>query len=73
MSAAGGKLVVIVFRGEIKNHHYEHIKRIVSTHDGLVLLLNDRDMQVFVRQAINGKVRDDHLQDRYDTAVRAVS
>ena len=73
MTAAGGKFVVLVFRGEVKRHHYEHVKRAVSAHDGIILLLNDRDLQVFVRQAINGKVRDDHLQDRYDAAVRAVS
>lgn len=73
MSAAGGKFVIIVFRGEIKKHHYEHVKRIVASSDGMVMLLNDKDLQVFIRQAINGKVRDDHLQDRYDAVVRAVS
>lgn len=73
MTSASGKFVVMAFRGEVKNHHYAHVKRIVQAHDGLVLLLNDRDLQVFVRQAINGKVRDDHLQDRYDAAVRSVS
>lgn len=73
MTAPCGKFVVIVFRGDVKKHHYEHVRRVASVHDGLVLLLNDRDLQVFVRQAINGKVRDDHLQDRNDAAVRAAS
>jgi hypothetical protein len=73
LSNAGGRFVVVVFRGEIKNHYYGHVKRVADQHDGLILLLNDKDLQVFVRQALNGKVKDDHLQDRFDKAVRAVS
>jgi len=73
MTAAGGKFVIVVFRGEIKRHHYDRVKEIAANGDGMVMLLNDKDLQVFIRQAINGKVRDDHLQDRYDAAVRAIS
>jgi hypothetical protein len=73
MSNVGGKFVILVFRGEIKNHYFDHVKRLASKEDGLVLLLNDKDLQVFVRQAINGKVKDDHIQDRFDRTVRAIS
>ena len=40
-SPAGGRFTVIVFRGEVKNHYYQHVKRIVAQNDGMVLLLND--------------------------------
>jgi hypothetical protein len=68
-----GRLVLVVFRGELKKHYYQHVKRIADMHDGLLLLLNDKDLQVFVRQALNGKVKDDHLQDRFDRTARAIS
>lgn len=74
MSGAAGKLVVIVFRGDPhKKHYYDHIKRIFSDKEGIVLLLNDKDLAVFARQARNGKVKDDHIQDRYDMTVRYIS
>lgn len=73
MSGAGGKFVIIAFRGELRNHYYDHVRRIAANHDGFVLLLNDKDLQVFVRQALNGKVKDDHLQDRYDRTLRSIS
>ncbi len=72
-NSAGGKVVVLIFRGEIKNHYYSHVQRIAAQHDGLVLLLNEKDLQVFVRQALNGKVKDEHLQDRYDKTVRSIA
>jgi len=70
---AGGKFVILVFRGEISSHYYQHVKRIASQNDGIVLMLNEKDLQVFVRQALNGKVKDEHLQDRFDRTVRAIS
>lgn len=73
MSEAGGRLVFIVYRGEQKKHYFEHIERAVRDNRGLILLLNDKDLLVFLRQALHGKVKDDHLQDRYDTTVRALS
>jgi Cdc6-like AAA superfamily ATPase len=74
MSGAAGKLVVIVFRGDTqKEHYYDHVKRIFSDKEGIVLLLNDKDLAVFARQARNGKVKDDHIQDRYDMTVRLIS
>ena len=72
MNEKAGKFIVIVFRGEIKNHYYDHIRKLCD-HGGMVLLLNDKDLRVFVRQSINGKVKDNHLQDRYDRTVRMIS
>jgi hypothetical protein len=72
MTPQAGKLVIVVFRGEIRNHYYDHIRK-VSADGGLVLPLNDRDLRVFVRQATNGRVKDSHLQDKYDKVVRAIS
>ena len=72
MSEQAGKLVIIVFRGDARNHYYEHIKKL-SANGGLVLLLNDKDLRVFVRQASNGKVKDSHLQDKYDRTIRMIS
>ncbi len=71
-SAAGGRVVFLVFRGEVKNHYYAHVKR-CAERDGLVMLLNVKDLSVFVRQALKGHVKDEHLQDRYDTTIRKIS
>ena len=69
-----GRFVVLVFRGEVKKHYYEHVRRISTDKDGgLVLLLNDKDLAVFVRQAIKGKGREDHLRERFDYTVRTIS
>lgn len=54
MSEQGGKLVIIVFRGEMKTHYYQHIQRVCQK-GGLILILNDKDLLVFIRQSINGK------------------
>lgn len=74
MSDAAGKLVIIVFRGDVnKKHYYDHIKRIHTEKQGIILLLNDKDLAVFGRQAHKGKVKDDHIQERYDQTVRLIS
>ena len=70
-----GYFIVLSYRGdEIKKHYYEHIRRISSEKDGgIILLLTDKDLQVFLRQALNGKVKEDHIQDIYDRTVRMIS
>jgi hypothetical protein len=72
MSEQAGKLIIIVFRGDMRNHYFDHVKKI-SGDGGMVLILNDKDLRVFVRQAMNGKVKDSHLQDKYDKMVRTIS
>lgn len=70
-----GRFGVIAFRGdEIKNHYYEHIRRLAEkTGGGIILLLRQKDLNVFLRQARSGKDREQHLTDIYDTTVRSIS
>ena len=37
------------------------------------LLLNDKDMTVFIRQALNGKPKETHIREIYDGIVRKIS
>ena len=69
-----GRFVVVAFRGEVKKHYYEHVKRIASDKDGgIVLPITENDMRVFIRQAKNGKTKETHIQEVYDRTVRAIS
>ncbi len=70
-----GRFGVLCFRGaEIKNSYYGHLKRVAEqTEGGILLPLTDRDLEVFIRQAINGKTKEDHIQGIYDTIVRKIS
>jgi hypothetical protein len=72
MSNQAGKAVFIVFRGDIKRHYYDHIRR-TTEGGGIVILLNHKDLRAFARQSMNGRVKESLLQDRYDTTVRSVS
>lgn len=73
LNDTSGKFGVIVFRGEIKKHYMEHVKRAASQNGGMILMLNEKDLNVFLRQARNGVTKDDHIQDRYDHAIRSIS
>ena len=70
-----GRLVFLVYRGgpEIKKGYFEHIRRIGNDKKGIVLLIGERDLEVFLRQALNGKKSEGHLQDLYDRTVREIS
>jgi hypothetical protein len=74
MTSEIGRFAVLSFRGEIKNHYYEHVSRVArQANSGIVLLLTDRDLLTFIRQAINGKTKEDHIQEIYDRTVRLIS
>ncbi len=73
MTSAGGRLAFLVFRGEFKKHYYSHIKRVHADRNGLIIPLTGKDLAVFIRQSINGKVKDDHLENRYDEIARALA
>ncbi|MFJ9880857.1 P-loop ATPase, Sll1717 family [[Kitasatospora] papulosa] len=73
MSDFGGGFIVVVFRGEMKPSYYGHIKRIAMHNKGFVLPLNEKDLMVFLRQARNGKIKEDHIQDKYDSVIRKLS
>jgi hypothetical protein len=68
-----GRLVVVAFRGEMHASYYTHIKRVVAEQNGMILLLGLRDLKTFIRQNRNGKITEDHIQDRYDEIVRKIS
>ena len=69
-----GRFAVLAFRGEMKKHYYDHIKRIAGEKDGgIVLPMTEQDLKVFIRQARNGKVKESHIQEIYDRTVRAIS
>lgn len=77
MGSAMGYFCIVCFRGDPKHsHYYEHIKRIhdkTTQGKGLVVLVGDSDLKVFLRQERNGKLKESHLQDRLDYTVRQIS
>jgi hypothetical protein len=70
-----GRFGIIFFRGdEIKDSYFKHISNVANKNQsGLILVLTQRDLEVFLRQAIKGVVKEGHIQDRYDYHVRQVS
>jgi hypothetical protein len=68
-----GRFAVLCFRGEVKEHYYEHIKRVATQTQGVVLLLTDRDLNVFLRQSKHGKAKEDHIQGIFDKTIRRIS
>lgn len=69
-----GRFVVLAFRGtERKKYHFEHMRRIAEKDGGIVLLFTQKDLEVFIRQAINGKANERHIQELYDQTVREIS
>lgn len=74
MNDSIGRFVVLAFRGREKKKHYiEHIRRIAADKEGLVLLIDERDLDVFLRHAMNGKSNESHLQETFDQIVRSIS
>jgi len=70
-----GRVAFLVYRGgqEIKRGYLEHIRRIRTDKHGIVLILGERDLEIFLRQALNGKKSEGHLQDLFDRTVRDIS
>ncbi len=69
-----GRFGIIAFRGERKKKsYYAHLRRISSEKDALVILLGQRDLEVFIRQAMGGKVKDSHIQTVFDETIREIS
>ncbi|MFC8517469.1 P-loop ATPase, Sll1717 family [Streptomyces sp. NPDC057257] len=73
MTDIGGRFVVLAFRGEVKPSYFQHLRRIATHNRGFVLPLTERDLMVFLRQAKNGKIKEDHIQNKYDSIVRKLS
>lgn len=70
-----GRFGIIVFRGEeIKSSYLQHISNIANKNkSGLVILLTQKDMEVFLRQSIKGAFKESHIQDRHDYFIRKIS
>lgn len=69
-----GKFIVIAYRGDaIGSSYYNHIRRIASDKGAFVLPLTEKDLLTFLRQAKAGKIKEDHIQDRFDAIVRKIS
>lgn len=75
MNPQVGNFSVVCFRGKRldRSHYYEHIRRIAHQFDGMVLLLTDDDLKVFVRQAMYGKIKENHIREIYDETQRKIS
>lgn len=73
MTPAIGRFTVMCFRGEWKPHYYQHVRRIHANNGGLVLPFTEKDLKIFVRQALNGKVKESHITDIYDRMIRKIS
>ena len=69
-----GRFIIVVCRAKepFPSSVYEHVKR-VSAQSGLVLLLRESDLRTFLRQALNGKRSEQHIQDIFDRTERLVS
>ena len=73
MNDAIGRFVVICYRGpDIKPHYIQHIRKIHTDNHGMVILLNDKDLKTFIRQAMNQKVKEDHIREIFDQLVRKI-
>lgn len=75
MNKNSGFFSVVAFRGDkIKESYYNHISSIANRNDsGIVLPLTQKDLEVFLRQAIKGTTRENHIQDRYDSIIRQIA
>jgi hypothetical protein len=69
-----GRVAFLIHRGssDLKKNYIEHIRRI-SDQQAIVLILGERDLEVFLRQAVNGKKSEGHLQGIFDRTVRDIS
>lgn len=70
-----GKFGIIVFRGdEIKNSYFNHLSNLANRNQaGLVMILTQKDLEVFLRQSIKGAFKENHIQDRYDYFIRKIA
>jgi hypothetical protein len=70
-----GRFIIMVCRcsAPLPRHVFDHVRRVFSQTKGLVLILRESDIKTLLRQALNGKRSEHHLQDLFDTAERMVS
>ena len=68
-----GRFGIVVFRGKMEPKYWPHLQRILKDKKTLILLLGESDLHVFIRQARAGKVKESHIQDRYDQILREIA
>lgn len=75
LSDTFGHFGIIVFRGdELKGSYVQHIANVANKNKaGLILPLTQKDLEVFLRQAIKGAFKEGHIQDRHDFVIRKIS
>ncbi|MET8008288.1 P-loop ATPase, Sll1717 family [Nonomuraea glycinis] len=73
MTDIGGRFIVLAYRGDLKPFHLQHIRRIANNGRGFILPLGEKDLMIFLRQAMNGKIKEDHIQDRFDSVLRKIT
>lgn len=75
LSDTFGRFGIIVFRGdEIKNSYLQHIRNVANKNQaGFILPLTQKDLEVFLRQAIKGAFKEGHIQDRFNSVIRSIS
>ena len=75
MNEQAGRFIIMVCRSQepLSQQVYEHVKRVFTQTKGLVLVLRESDIKTFLRQALNGKKSEQHLQDLFDTTERLIS
>ncbi|UDI95244.1 P-loop ATPase, Sll1717 family [Pseudomonas sp. IAC-BECa141] len=70
-----GRFGIIAFRGDdMRANYYRHISNIINRNrSGMIVVLTQKDLEVFLRQAIKGAFKESHLQDKYDQTIRQIS
>ncbi len=75
MNDQAGRFLIIICRSSspLSQHVFEQVRRVYQQVKGLVLILRESDIKTFLRQALNGKQSEHHLQDLFDTTERLIS
>ncbi len=70
-----GRFLILVCRAAspLPQHTFDHVRRVFNQTKGLVLVLRESDIKTFLRQALNGKQSEAHLQDIFDNTERLIS
>jgi hypothetical protein len=68
-----GRFGRVCFRGEkVSNTYYGHLKRLAYKDGKYRVLITERKVKVFLRQAKHGKVKESHIQEIYDRTIRKI-
>lgn len=75
MNDQAGRFLILVCRAPspLPQHAFEQVQRVFNQTKGLVLILRESDIKTFLRQALNGKQSEQHLQDIFDNTERLIS